>query len=147
MSDIIVNILSSDAFINTVLTLIAGAATALFGWLKTREIVKDQDQEVLRKAYRELEASVHAKAQLAQELKDKRGGKLTAEDQEILKNAVIDDLKDLTVSTGFDVVSTIGPRMVGPAITHVVRRLKGKAFQDHTALPSNVADMFPDTQN
>jgi hypothetical protein len=145
LTEVAVSFLASPAFQNIVLAVLGTAVTAVTAWVQKQKFAKESDQKIIQKAYSELEASVHSKYERAEQLKQQDGGKLSPESQKVLRDEIVADLTEIASETGFDVVEAIGPRLIGPAITHVVRRLKGKvAPPDATMLPNGVLGMFPD---
>lgn len=143
---LIVQILSSDAFINLAIVLVLTAGSAALAWFKRQEVyLAWQDQEakaLLDKAWAMLEAACHNQYALVEQMKAQNPDKkLTLQNKEELKQKVIEDLQKIGQETGVDAVKVFGSRLIGPAITHAVRRLKGKT--DNTPLPKAVQNLFP----
>lgn len=142
-SQIAMDVLGSEAARNIIIAVFGLAATSIMGWVQKQKWANENTQKLLQDSYRELEGVVDAKYARAKDLKEKDGGKLSVASQQILKDEVISDLTKIAQETGLDAVKIIGPRLIGPAIAHTVRRLKGGIVgHDATVLPDGVANMF-----
>ena len=138
--------LMSEAGFNLLLAFFGTIFTAIMGTDRVRGFLKEKQIEKLENAWKHLEAAVAAQRDKVSRLKAENGGHLSDEQKDELEKEVINALVAEAKKTGFDALAVIGPELIRPAIIHVVRRLKGKmAIKDATALPSDVAAMFPST--
>lgn len=129
MNELLLDILTSDAFGDFALWLLSAVVSAFLGSRWWTEKVDRRVQETVREAWKTLEAVVEETWADAQRLKAESGGRLTANDKQILEDIVRTRLSKIAMETGFDVIAIIGDRYLGTAITHVVRRLKGTVDQ------------------
>lgn len=151
MSNIIQMLISfatSEQGLSLLAWLIGSGVTALLGTDKVRKWLNEAKIARLQKAYKILEAAIVAQRETVTSMKAANGGSLTEDQKKQLEASVIASLEESAKKSGFDALEVIGPELIQPAITHVVRRVKGIVIgQDSTALPSGTAALFPDTNN
>ena len=145
---VLINFLTSEAGLTLVVTGLGYLVTFILGTDRIKKWLNESQIKKLQKAYKLLESALLAQRDTVEEMKKANGGKLSEEQKKQLEEAVIANLVDSAQSSGFDALKVIGPEFITPAITHVVRRVKGKVTgPDATALPSGTAALFPDTNS
>lgn len=145
---VLLNFLTSEAGLSLLAWGLGALVTAILGTDKVRKWLKEGQIDKLQKAYKFLEAAVLAQRDTVTSMKAANGGKLSEDQKKQLETNVIANLAKATEETGFNALEVIGPEFIVPAITHVVRRVKGVVIgKDATALPSGTAALFPDSNN
>jgi len=145
---VLLNFLTSEAGLSLLSWGLGALVTAILGTDKVRKWLKESQIDKLQKAYKLLEAAVLAQRDTVTAMKAANGGKLSEEHKKQLEANVIANLAKATEETGFNALEVIGPELIVPAITHVVRRVKGVITgKDATVLPSGTAALFPDSNN